>query len=186
RRLDVSWPQGDPNAVLRAVLAEPAYRVAHAAPLVADKPPLWWLVWTWIAKHVGDLLRPLGKPFGGAFRASEGLGEVIGFALVAVALVALVYGVFRLALAFARPAERPEALVGTPIAAQLSAARWRRLAAEAAERGGYSQGIAALFGAALAALDARGVVPLDAARAPGEYRRLVRSARPRAADPFDA
>jgi hypothetical protein len=50
---------------------------------------------------------------------------------------------------------------------------------------GYAGAIAALFGAALAELDARGLVAFDATRTPGEYRRLVRRARAQASVPFD-
>jgi hypothetical protein len=182
----VNWPHGDPDAVMRAVLAQPAYRFIHAAPLAADKPSLSALILSWIVEHARDLLRPLREPMAGALRAGGPLGVIISFALVAGALAALGYGVFRLALAFARPAQTRGASHGSPIEARLSAAQWQRRAAEAAARMDYGRAIAALFGAALAVLDAHGLVPFDAARAPGEYCRLVRALRAPAAEPFEA
>jgi hypothetical protein len=112
---------------------------------------------------------------------------VLGVVLICAALCALAYVVFRLIVAFARPARSAaeRAKDARELAAARSPAGWRALARAAAARGDYAGAIAALFAAALSALDASDLVEADPARTPGEYRRLVRRARAAAAAPFD-
>ncbi len=181
----MTWPHGDPDAVVARVLADPAY--ASAPRTTGQKPQesLWQIVWNWLVDHV---LRPLFHPVAHAFASSRGVATVAGFVLVALALCGLGYVVFRLLLAFvnapnAKRAMRPGA--ATSLDAERSARDWRALARAAAARGDFAQAIAALFGAALAELDEQTLVAYDAARTPGEYRRLVRRARARAEAPFD-
>ncbi len=179
----MTWPHGDPNAVIKRVLADPAYRNAHAT--TAEKPheSLLGIIWDWIADHLRPLLHPIGKALG----ATQGAGTLVGYILIALAILALVFAVFRLAIAFARPAtpRGGREAESTALDADRSPPEWRALARAAAARGDYAGAIAALFGAALAELDARALVAFDATRTPGEYRRLVRRARAQASAPFD-
>ena len=181
----LAYPHGDPDRVVRSVLAEPAYRASAAATASAPRPTLYQVVWDWIVDHV---LRPLFHPLASALSASHGIGTLIGLLLIVVALGLLAFVVFRIALAFVGPAVASGAL-GRALGAHAPAegsAHWRGAAREAAARGAYAEAISALFRAALAELDERAIVAFDAARTPGEYRRAVRRARSAAAPPFDA
>jgi hypothetical protein len=171
----------DPNVTIKAILAQPAYHVARTNDK-APPPSLWDQFWGWVGDHLGWLLHPLVHVLAGSSKA----GTVIGVALTIVALLALAYVVFRFAVALARgPRDVRTSARIRPLQTRLSAAEARAAAAAAAARGDYARAIAALFAAALAELDERAVVAFDATRTPGEYRRLVRVARARAAVPFD-
>lgn len=180
-----AYPHGDPDRVVRSVLAEPAFRSSVSATASAPRPTLIEVVWDWVADHI---LRPLLHPLASALSASHGVGTVVGLLLIVVSLGLLAFVVFRIALAFAGPAAASAAL-GRVFGARAPAedsAYWRGAAREAASRGAYAEAISALFRAALAELDDRAIVAFDAARTPGEYRRAVRRARSAAALPFDA
>jgi hypothetical protein len=177
----VTWPHGDPNAVAKDILAQPAY---HSAPTHAHAPPpnLWELFW----QRISELLRPIFDWLQRTAGTSGKAGTVIGIVIIAVSVLLLAYLLYRIALAFLRPAERrgPRGASGLRLEMR-SAADWRALATQAAAAGDYARAIAALFAAALVALDERALVPFDAACTPGEYRRRVRRAREPAAAPFD-
>ncbi len=177
------WPQGDPNDVVRSVLAQPAYRAAGATTNVRPKATLLQLTWSWLYEHI---VRPLLHPIARALAGTHGVGTAIGLALIVTACGVLAFVVFRLAVAFARPAtRRSSASYSGTLDLSRSAADWRTLAREAAERGDYARAIAALFSAALTALDERSIVAFDGARTPDEYRRIVRRVRVSAAASFD-
>ena len=179
-----AWPHGDPNIVVHAVLAQPVFRAAAASSRAAPQRSLPEIAWMWFVDHV---LRPLFPTLAHALSASHGVGTVVGVALIVASLAGLGFAIVRLALAFARPAAGAAATgaASGPLAALRTPAQWRARAAGFATQGDYARAIAALFGAALAALDARALVPFDGARTPGEYRRLVRRSRQEAAGAFD-
>ncbi len=179
-----AYPHGDPDAVARSVLADPAYRSAAPTTAVEPQPSLFALAWRWFAEHV---LAPLFHPLARALAASHGAGTVVGVTLVVLALGLLAFVGFRLAVAFARPVRVPggRGRAAGPLEPARSVADWLALAREAAARGAFADAISALFRAALAELDERAIVTFDAARTPGEYRRAVRRARAAAAAPFD-
>ena len=171
----------DPNLTIKHILAQPAYHTAVTTDK-APPPSLWDQIWSWLGDHLGWLLHPLVHVLAKSSKA----GTVIGVILTIAALLALAYVVFRLAFALARgPRATQTSARIRPLHVRLSAAEARAAAADAAARGDYARAIAALFAAALAELDERAVVTFDATRTPGEYRRLVRGARQRAAPPFD-
>ena len=178
------WPYGDPDAVAKTILAQPAYRTAPAAASVAPSKSLLAIAWEWIFDHI---LRPLFHPVAQALAASQGAGSIVGVVIIALALCALGYVVFRLVVAFVRPPVRGERSSNNARALEgaRSAADWRRIAFEAASAEDYTQAIAALFAAALAALDEHAIVTFAGSRTPGEYRRLLRRAQPEAVVPFD-
>jgi hypothetical protein len=176
------WPHGDPDAVIRGVLAQPAYRTEKTV----NQPPKPTLI-EQIEKAVGDWLR---KHFGflqHLYHGARATGNVLGIiALVALAVVLIAVGA-RLAGTLLRPKVAVED-DGTSLHAlggSRSAAQWRTFAMEAAARGEYNAAVAALFVAALQLLDESGVLHFDAARTPGEYRRLVRGTLGRGAPAFD-
>ncbi len=178
-----AWPRGDPDAVVRSVLAQSVFRGAGRTTHAASGRPLLALLWSWFVEHV---LQPLFHPFGRALAAAAGLGSTLGVALVVLALGALTFALVRLALAFARPpgARRP-AGEATLLASDTTADQWRSAGRAAASAGEYARAVAAFFAAALAALHERDIVAFDAARTPEEYRRLVRRVRAQSAAPFD-
>ena len=181
-RPPVAWPH-DPDAVARAVLAEPAFRAAPQTTATAAPPSLLDILWRWFFEHV---LRPLLHPLASALSNAH-LAAPLGWVLIALALVAFTLAAARCALALARsrPRKAGAAELGRPLRAPRSAEGWLALAREAALAGDFARAIAALFAAALARLDEREVVAFDPARTPGEYRRLVRRACAAAAGAFD-
>ena len=182
-----SWPHGDPSAVVRDILATPPYR--HAIVTTTQEPErnVSQLLWDWFYAHVVKPISAwidahLGHRFGGAGQA----GNVLVYAIVALAAIVLIFAVYRLVVAFAVSGKNNARAAGerVTLASLPSSAQWRARAAEAARAGDYGRAIAALFTAALATLDERALVAYDATRTPGEYRRLVRRARADAAVPF--
>jgi hypothetical protein len=177
----MKWPHGDPNAIAKEILAQSAYRVA---PTQTKQPPLtlWELFWQWVDR----LLRPFFDWLSHAAGSSGNAGTLIGIAIIIIAVSALALLLYRIVAAFVRPSEQRGVRVAAGGRLELrSAVEWRALAAQAAAAGDYARAIAALFAAALVALDERALVPFDAACTPGEYRRRVRRAREGAAAPFD-
>ena len=180
----MTWPHGDPNAVVARILRDSAYRTLPATSAAKPQESPLIVVLRWIWEHA---IRPLLHPLAHAAVATRGIGAVAGYVLVVLALLGLAFLVFRLTVAVARRPVRESGPAGTAFALDVErgAREWRTLARAAAARGDYAHAIAALFNAALAELDERAVVAFDPARTPGEYRRLVRRARAAAAPPFD-
>ena len=178
-----AWAHGDPDAVIKSVLAGREY---HHAPVTGtDSPQLrfWYEFWNWI-EH---LFRPFTNWLKHVFESTSGAMTPLSILVIAASVLALVSVIMRIALAFARPGDgrSARAALGGALGAPKDADAWRRAAAEAAARGEYAGAIAALFAAALAALDEWALVPYDDSRTPGEYRRRVRAARAPAAPAFD-
>jgi len=182
------WPRGDPNVTIRSVLAQPAFRDAHAAPAAPSAIARWMAA---VRAWASDIVRWL-------YRGAQDAHGLRLVAIVAAAcLLALVVVVAcMLAIAgFALVLERLESglLSGSVLRRQAGAVSpieteppaLRRDAAAAAAAGDYGRAIALLFRAALLDLDRAAIVTFDAARTPGEYRRLVRRALRAASAPFD-
>ena len=181
QREPVASPRVDAKAEARAILTDPSYQAVE----LSDKPP----PKTWWERFIEWLAGILERLFGGVFRAATAapkLSEVLAIALLAVVALALVVVIYRFVRAYflARPRRKPEEIgeiIGpAPVAGTLYAA-----AREAAARGQFARAVMLLFQAALVALDRARVVPFDAARTAGEYRRMVRRSRPAAFASFD-
>jgi hypothetical protein len=173
------WPHGDPNVVVRSILAQPAYREAPKPSAPAES--LLARVFRWI----GDRLHAIFDRFGvGSAVASS--GKVVGWLLLVAALVALANVAYRFALLFAgNRAGRSTRVAQSDLTAPSTSSALRAAAVAAAERSDYARAIVLLFRAALAALDERALVSYDAARTPREYRRVVGRTVSAAAVPFD-
>jgi hypothetical protein len=179
----VHWPHGDPDALARSIVAQPAYRIAPSS----SAPPAESLLQA-LLDYLGHVLKPFFDWLHGAAGSAKPFGLGLGLLLLALALGLVAFAIVRIlnALTGVRGgrgtihARRAGAL---PTAR--SAAEWRALAERAAAAADYASAVAALFSAALAALDERALVPFDAARTPGEYRRLLRRAAASAGRPFD-
>ena len=161
----------DPAAIVRDVLAQPAYR-AVATTSVQRDPTLLNKILDWI----GERISAAWTTFFRALRGAKDAGAAFGIALIIAVLALLVLVVVRLVTFFAAgSAPRPADARAAALVPRTSAAEWLARAREAAGRGEYGSAIAALFNAALRCLDERGDVPYDAARSPAEYRALVRA-----------
>jgi hypothetical protein len=173
------WPHGDPNAVVRSILAQPAYREAPAPS--APSESLLARVFRWI----GDRLHAIFERFG-VGSAFAGSGVVVGWLLLAAAVLGLANVAFRLAIVIAGGrTDRVARVAAGDLAETSTSASLRASALTSAARADYARAIVLLFRAALAALDERALVVYDAARTPREYRRVVRRAVSAAAGPFD-
>jgi hypothetical protein len=185
-----AWPHGDPDAVVRGILATAPYRHAPAvvAARSAPKKSAWEVFGDWFHDHVwAPFWSHFHNPIGHALNGLVNVSTPIGYGVVVLACLVLAFGIYRLAMALGRPEARSDslrALPGLALGREASSAQLRARAAEAARSGDYARAIAALFAAALALLDERAVVAFDATRTPGEYGRLVRRANPGAAQPF--
>jgi hypothetical protein len=169
--------------VARTVLAQPAYHVP-ATSAAAPHADLMTVIFDWLAK----LLHPFAHWLEGAAGSARPFGALAGALVLGAVLGLLALLLWRIANALLKDPPRPR-LPGNFTGGALtgrSASDWREFAERAANAGDYARAIAALFSGALATLDERSLVPFDAARTPGEYRRLVRRTKPALAGPFDA
>lgn len=173
------WPHGDPNAVIGAVLAQPAFRDARQGQ--PEQAPLAQLLER-VLDAVHDVWQKL-FPHGIDPHTASAVGWAVtlaGYALLLGLLILVAQRIVR-ALGPARAGAR------AALPAQALERRHTLLAdaATAAAAGAYARAIALLFRAALLDLDGAALVPYDPARTPGEYRRRVRGALATAAAPFD-
>ena len=175
-----SWPNGDPSAVIRDILAHPEYRHGSAAS-AQDYSPFFALLQR-IIDFFTHLLRPV---FGGS--QTGGLGMIVVVLVYAIVIGAVIYLVLALveSLAGWSPLRGPSGVGPAHGLETTSPQTLRREAASAYARGEFGRAIALLFRAALFALDRATVIAFDASRTAGEYRRLVRRALPAQASPFD-
>ena len=176
------WTHGDPNAIVKQILAQRDYRSAPATSQQSPVLRFWYEFW----QFVGRLIKPLFDWLNRALGSGHGPAQVLSVALVLVTVLALAFLIYRIAVAFARPVMEARRNVVGSISDSHDAGAWQALAAERAAAGDFARAIAALFSAALALLDDAGIVAFDAARTPNEYRLLVRRERTSAAPPFDA
>ncbi len=146
---------------------------------------------TWWQRFLEWLAGLFDRLFGGLFAAAAGappwVGKLIVYATLAALAVLIVYVATRLARYLLRT--RPVAIdedEGELLAHRASAPELLDMARAAARAGEHARAISLLFRAALRRLDASGVIPYDAARTAGEYRRAVRKSCTVAAAPFDA
>jgi hypothetical protein len=173
-------PGGDPDVVIRAILARPAYRTAPESAAHGGGPTLLERFLSWLAERFSQWFSLIGKAAG-----SPAVSRVAVIVLLALAALGIALAAYRLArlISLRESGERAAAgFAGT--AAQtagelLAAARAAALAAD------YRAAIALLFRAALRFLDERDVVAFDASRTPNEYRRAVARAAAAGAGPFD-
>ncbi len=176
-----AWPHGDPDAVIKRVLAQPAYR-SERTTAVAAKQTLLEQILAWIKDKLGGVARAFLRALHGAQTASAAFG--IGLIIAMLAL--LIFLIARIVRFFAFGRGVPDQSVhGVASIAERGSSEWLGIARARAERADYAAAIAALFNAALRRLDERGIVPFDGSRSPGEYRALVRRALAPIAGAFD-
>lgn len=159
------WQYGDPRALAQAILAQPRFRSAAQTPGVRS----WWdLLFDALRRLWDAVTAPLRQ-----LRGGQQLADALAIVLLVVAIGALGYLIVRFArraraARSARPALHTHALDAAQAAATLHDA-----ALSAASAGRWREAAALLWTAELRALDELGRVRYDAARTPGEWRRLV-------------
>jgi len=171
-------------ADVRQVLAQPDFhQPARSAPTRA--PQQSWLERMWTS-FVDWWSRLLSRAFFAA-ASVPAIGNLVAFALIATASIALAFLVFRIArvVMVRRARTSRSTFAGTPLIDHADAVETYSAARAAARNGSYGLAIALLFQAALLTLDRSGSVPYDAARTAGEYRRAVRRSVAGAAPSFE-
>ncbi len=166
------WPHGDPREIARSIVADPRF---HVAAQPTEPPSLLDVAWRWIVDFLRGLLHAVDRALG----ARTPFEYAIGVAVIVVALALLGFGVYVAVRSIARDTRR-RSPNGTTVAAEGSpqrAAALRAAAFAAAAERRFRAATGLLFAAATRALDERGRLIYDAARTPGEYRRLVRDPR---------
>ena len=162
------WPHGDPREVARAVLSD---RRFHAAPNGPAAKTWLDLVWDAVRALWERIVGPLGRLVG-----NDAVTNTIGALVLVAAAVFLIVVLVRFAEGYRRThAARRAPGESTPLDGDAAGARaLRARAAAAAAQGRYHDAAALLWLSVLHALDERGRVRYDAARTPGEWRRIVR------------
>jgi hypothetical protein len=172
------WPHGDPNVVVRSILAQPAYQQQLKAEPAQES--LVARIVRWIGDRLAALFKVVRVP-----GVVERAAPIVWLALAVIAAALLAYLAFGVVTGLAARRGHVAGTSGQPLEESVGSTALNVAAAVAAERGEYAKAIALLFHAALAALDEHALVAYDAARTPGEYRRVVRRALARAAGSFD-
>jgi hypothetical protein len=172
--MNPAWPQGDPRDVARSIIADP--RFALGAPSRPAAPSWFDLLRDQLSGIARGLLHGIDRALG----ANSSFEVAIGFGVLAAAFGLLGWGMYVLVGSWVRslgergrsnPATLPDGIAEADSCAL-------RAAAQAAALGGrYREAAGLLFLAVLRELDEHGRIAYDAARTPGEYRRLVRDSR---------
>jgi hypothetical protein len=167
---------GDPAARARAVLADPVFSHPKHDAKPAQKSA-WDRFWEWVGDRINEFFHAIFRHAVVGKDASSALGIAALLAAVLVLVVVLARVLLRTQRA---TFSASDAAQGGFDPQQLLAAADARAAT-----GDFAGAVIGAFVAGLARLDRSGVVAYDATLTPNEYRRLVRSARPDLADPFD-
>ena len=178
--MNPSWTQGDPNAVIHIILAQPEFRALKEQ----SASPSAFEVW------LRNLIAAVRAWLHHLFQATAGLAHVPTYVLLLILCLLGACGLLVIAyvlitqVAFRR---RPRALHRQTMRTQQEHApeAMREQAERAATDGEYSKAITLLFRAALFLLDRERIVTFHSARTPREYRRAVRRALQRGADAFE-
>lgn len=160
-------PARDPQALAREILAQSRFRGHTQAPASHT----WWdTVRDWF----GDRWNQLLDAFAHHVRVGPGAGAAIGDVLLVIVIALVVVVVVRLLLGMARENASAEG-AAHPLSVRANPTALHAAAQQAAQLGGYAAAIALLFRAALATLDARGLLRDDPSRTVNECRRDVRA-----------
>jgi hypothetical protein len=160
------WPHGDPRDVAQTILSNRRYQLE--APHPGAKP--WWEV---LWDTLGELWRRLTEPLNHLL-GNTTFTTFVGIVVLVVVAALLIVVVVRFARR-ARIRRRATAGIGAdPLGEHADAKQLFALALTAAAEGRHHDAAALLWASALRALDERGRVRYDAARTPGEWRRVVR------------
>jgi hypothetical protein len=176
--LGAASPPKDPAEVTRRILTQARFRIyVHAAPRHT-----WWdAVRQWLSDRWSQLV----DAFAHHVHVSRSAGATFGDMLVGVAiLIVVVFGV-RLFLGIAKEGASA-GRAGHALPEHTDPGELHAAALDAARNARYAAAIALLFRAALAALDARGVLRDDPARTVNECRADVRAHAAALSTAFDS
>jgi hypothetical protein len=166
------WPHGDPRDVARSLLRD--RRFGGQTSDKKPEPTLWDRILGWIGDRLSEIFNGIGhvlgsnNPWNVALAWAVSIGIALGF----------IYLVYRLVSSYALSrgeSPRRGKRAGYSLESRQSGRELRSAALAAAQAGRYREAAALLFGSAIQTLDELGRVPYDAARTPGEYRRIVRN-----------
>ena len=159
------WPYGDPRAVVQRVLADGRFERTAQRP----REKSWFeLLMDELQKLWDRITEPLNHLTGNS-RLTTVLGTVVLVAVVVLVTIVIARFATRIRWRRARADALPAAS-GFGLDARTLLAR----ALDAASAGRHHEAAALLWASALRALDEAGRVRFDAARTPGEWRRIVR------------
>ena len=176
------WPHGDPEIVIRGILAQQAYRTAALTNDHPPEPTIWDRLREWLGSRMQDLLERFAHLFHGV-RGAGRMTAILFLIASGAALTVLLVRLFTRLMNRSRPAKASQG--GQALPTERGAAAWYALSLEAASQGRYGAAVSALFMAALRLLDERRILAFDAARTPNEYRRRIGSALAAASPAFD-
>lgn len=171
-------PPRDPAALARQILSQPRFRVRVQTP-----PPRTW--WDALRDWLGDRWNQLLDAFSHHVHVGAATSVALGDVLIGVIIVLVVVIGVRLLLSMARESGAADGALAVALAHHADERELYAAARRAAEQGAYAAAIAFLFRAALASLDARGVLRDDPARTVNECRSDVHTRAPRLSAPFD-
>ena len=167
--MSARFPNGDPHAVARAILADPRFRGTTTSNV--DGPdPLTQLL-TWIGERLRDLMDSIKHLLG----ADASVNGTLALIVLGIVVAALSFLFVRFLMLPGRRYRSNRSTV-TALDADLSSAALIALALAAAREERWHDAASALVRAAMRALDERGRLRFDAARTPGEARRSLRDA----------
>lgn len=164
------WPHGDPQIVVRGILAQPAYRMAATTNDHLPDLTLWDRLRYWLGERMGDILKRLALVFRGA-RGAGKLSAILLLIASGAALLILLLRPLTWLMNSSRLVKVPNAKQRLPT--ERGAVAWHALSLEAASQRRYGAAVSALFMAALRLLDERRILAFDAARTPNEYQRRI-------------
>lgn len=171
-------PPRDPAALAREILAQPRFRMRVAAP----RPHTWWdSMRQWIADRWDQLM----QAFAHHVRFGKGWNIAAGDVLIGAIVLLVIAIAVRLLLTMAKEAAAAPGVHASALPVHADARSLQAAALEAAQHGAYAAAVAMLFQAALALLDARGLLRDDPARTVNECRSDVRKRAVQLSAPFD-
>lgn len=163
---------------MRGILAQPRFRIQAAA----TPTHTWWdQLRNWVGERWSRLMDAFAHHVKIGPRASVAIGDV----LIALLVLLVVVVAIRLLLGAVRAGTTPSGIAVSPLTEHANARDLWEAAQHAAAAGAFTSAIALAFRAALATLDARGVLRDDPARTVNECRRDVRARAPRVYAPFE-
>lgn len=177
-RLGEQRPPHDPAGLAREILAQPRFRVRVHVP----QPHTWW---DSIRQWLGDRWNQLMDAFSHHVHLGSRWSVATGDVLIGAIIVLVVFVAVRLLLTMAREGASAPGAQSSALPVNADARELHDSAMRAAQHGAYGVAVALLFQAALALLDARGMLRDDPARTVNECRSDVRRRAARLAPPFD-
>jgi hypothetical protein len=177
-QLGTQQPPHEPAALARRILSESRFRVL----LPAHQARTWWdTLMQWIADRWNQLLDAFSHHLHVGGNWSVATGDV----LIAAVIILVIFIIVRLLMSMAKEPDAASGIRTSALRVHADPAELHAAAMAAAQHGAYAVAVALLFQAALAVLDARGVLRDDPARTVNECRSDVRRRAAQLSAPFD-